>query len=699
MPQINLGSFGNSTTTPAPRPDVEPEFQAIDRIGSTVTNLGYQAGERRQQAAAAQGSNNLLDHQLKVQQVVEHIRDGLATGDLNPDQANQEFQQQVGKIQPPPVEHLTPEAQDAYNRGAQRVIGEAGFKVDGLIDTAHRQAFKDQFMSGLDKLGKLANTAADRPTVDSIIAQAQTFKGVGKSAGIPDAELDTGIQNWTDQTRFNQAVNESIQATDSMKGLKTLQHELGKDGYYADKLDGTKRNAVLAQVTNRIDVLQNRLDHAADKREADAQRAMYELERQTSTGVPAPPEQMANWAQRVSGTSFAPDFQDALKDNSEIQDVLRLPPGQQISFVQDKQARQDQSGATVRDQQNLARLSSAVTKNINTMQQAPLLFNAQRTGEDVTALDWSAMLTPGADDQFAQQLAQRATTIATLQKQYGPTVLNRPLLPQEAASLAGALNGATVEQATQMFSSLRKAAGDDATYTAIMQQVAPDSPVKASAGLIASRQRDTTLKRNWIASDVLASSQDVAATMLRGDAIINPSKAEKGADGKPKLGLYMPDETAFQQAFTDQVGNTFAGRSGAADIAFQNVKAYYVGKADATGRLAANKQDVDQKILNEAITATLGQVIDYNGNGKVVAPWGMDKPAFENAVQRAWGKQNLTGSSVEGLAADQLARLGLENYTAGTYKVKVGRSYLTVGGKPVVLNVDPRLPDPPAAPQ
>jgi hypothetical protein len=698
MGKINLGNFGLSSTAPAPLPNIEPEYQAAQRLGESLVSTGYQAGQMRQQAAAATASNNLLDHQLAIEQQVETVRDGLATGTIKPEDARAQFDKGVATLQPPLVDHLTPEASAAYSRGAQRVVGEAGFKIDGLIDVAHRQNFKDQFTSGLDKLGKLANLPG--ANVDAIIAQGQTFAPVGRAAGVSPTEVDTAIQNWTDQTRYNQAVNAAINVTDSMKGLKALQRELSaKDGYYTDKLDGTKRNAVLAQVTNRIDVLQNRLDHLADRREADAQRAMYEIDRQISTGVPAPPEQMANWAARVSGTSFAADFGDVLKDQNEIQDVLRLPPAQQISFVQDKAAKIDQSGGTVREQANLARLTQAVTKNVNTMQQAPLLFNAQRTGQDVEALDWSQMLVPGSNDVFAKQLSARETTIATMQKQYGPTVLNRPLLPQEAASLAGALTNATADQSVSMFGALRNAAGDDSTYNAIMAQIAPDSPVKASAGLIASRQRDVTLKRNWIASDVLATSPDVARTMLRGEAIINPTKSDKAQDGHPKLGLYLPDQAPLQAAFADAVGDAFAGRSGAAEIAFQNVKAYYVGKADAAGRLAANAQDVDSKILQEAITATLGQVVDYNGNGRVVAPWGMDKSTFENSVQRAWqaqvGTREVKGSSVEGLGGDQLARLGLENYGSGTYKVKVGRSYLTIGGKPVVLNVDPRLPAPP----
>lgn len=688
MGKISTGNFGYSGIDPAPRPDVAPEYQAAQNLGNTAVRLGAQMGEQRQQAAAAQASNNLLDHQLAIQQHVETIRDGLATGQLDPNDARAKFDDLATTVQPRKVDYLTPEAASAYARGAQRVQSEAAFKVDNLVDLAHRQQFKDSFTQGLDKLGKLAGEpGADVP---AIIEQAKTYAPVGRAAGVPPADVDTALQNWTDQTWFNDATNRAIQSTDSMKGLKALQKDLSaKDGYYIGKLDTNKRNAVLAQVTNRIDTLQNRLMHEADKREADAQRAMYEIDRQVSTGVPAPPEQMANWAQRVSGTSFAGDFKDALKDQHEVQDVLRLPPDQQVSFIQDKQADIDKNGGTVRDIANLSRIGQAVTKNINTMQQAPLLFNAQRTGQDVTALDWSALITPGGGQQFAEQLKQRSLTIAAMQKQYGATVTNKPLLPQEAAQLSGSLVNATPAQSTQIFSALRTAAGDDKTYRAIIQQIAPDSPVKALAGLLASKQRDITLQRNWIASDVLASSPDVARTMLQGESLLNPGKDAKGQDGKPKASLYLPDPTAFQAAFTDRVGTAFANHSGALETAYQAAQAYYVGKADQTGRLAKNNLDIDPKILNEAITATVGTVVDYNGQGEVVAPWGMDKPAFESAVQSAW-QGAVKAGQVPQFDRTQLYKFGLENDTAGTYKVKVGEKYLSFKGRPVVLNVDPR---------
>lgn len=686
MGTIATGGFGYSTIQPAPRPDVAAPYEAAAQVGREVTQLGIDAGVRRHQAAAATASNNLLDHQLAMQQHVEDIRDGLATGAIEPDKARAQFDALAAKSAPPPVDHLTPEAAAYYSRGSQRVQAEAGMKIDGLVDVAHKQNFKDQFTSGLDKLGKLAD--APGANVGQIIEQGRTYIPVGRAAGIPAVELDNAFQNWTDATRYNEAVNRFLQVGDNMHGLKELQHELtAKDGYFVDKLDGNKRNAVLAQVQNRIDTIQNRLEHEADKREAAAQRAIYEMDRQTSTGVPAPPDQLAKWATITQGTSFAEDFKTALEDQKNIQDILRLPPADQVSYVNDKQEAIDKNGGTVRDIQNLDRTRAAVQKNINTMQQAPLTFYQQRTGDVVTPLDWSQLL-PGQDaSQFAKQLQQRALTIATLQKQYGPTVQNKPLLPQEAAQLAAQVDKGTPENNAGLFGVLRQAAGSDETYQAIMAQIAPDSPVKALAGRLASKQRDITLQRNWLSADVVANSPDVATTMLRGEALLNKSKLAKSEDGKPKTGLYLPETSTLQSSFQDAVSDAFAGAPGAADVAFQAVQAYYVGKAAATGRLAATNQDIDPHLVKEAVQATIGTVVDYNGNGSVLAPWGMDRTQFENSVQSAW-QAAVAAKQVPAHEALQLGSLGLQNYGDGTYLVKAGRSYFKgANGQPFILHV------------
>lgn len=692
MAKIDVGNFGNSTIEVAPQPRTSVVGEAVQGLGGAVEQAGARMAEQRFQQQAAIAANNLQEHRLKDQQIIEGLKDGLANGDLQPEDAAAEYQKQSAANTPPEVQHLAPDAAAAYTLGAKRVTADGTYTINALADVARKHRFQDQFSKAEDTLGKSAGLPGTTPDkVQSIIDQFRTSWGpVGHASGLPPDQVDKAIQNFADNVWFNNAVQRSIENHDNMAGLKQLQHDLtDPKGLYAEKLDTNKRNAVMAQVTNRMDTIQNRLIHEADKRDADGLRAMNEYNQQIASGVVAPAGQMAQWAQRTDGTSSSADFADAIKQEQAVQDVLRKPPADQVSYVQDKQAALYQNGGTVREVSNLERTRAAVTKNINTMQQTPLLFYQQRTGDSVTALDWSALL-PGQDATlFAKQLQQRALTIATMQKQYGSTVQNKPLLPQEAAQLASLVERNSPEHNTGLFGALRQSAGDDATYQAIMAQIAPDAPVKALAGRLASKQRDITLQRNWIASDVVASSPEVAKTMLQGEALLNKSKLAKSEDGKPKAGLYLPETTTLQYSFQYAVGTAFAGRPGAADVAFQAVQAYYVGKAAATGRLAATNQDIDSHLVREAVTATIGTVVDYNGNGDVLAPWGMDRPGFEASVQRAYSAA-VAAKQIPAMEAAQMGAYGLRNLGEYTYLVTNGRKLVADSkGQPLVLTLHP----------
>ena len=222
-----------------------------------------------------------------------------------------------------------------------------------------------------------------------------------------------------------------------------------------------------------------------------------------------------------------------------------------------------------------------------------------------------------------------------------------------------------------------------------MQQVAPDAPVKTFAGIIAAKDASTTTETHWFGPDKKLSSHEVASTILLGDSILAPSKGDKASDGRPKVALYLPEDKTLQSEFQSQVGQAFANSPGAADRAFQVVKAYYVGKAAKDGRIAADAKDIDTKIVREAIAATIGAPVDFNGRGEVLAPWGMDRATFQdritteiraNAKDIEWGPQR-------DAAIDSI---GLSPAGANSYLLTMGKGFLrTKDGNPVVIKIAP----------
>lgn len=659
--------------------------QSMVAAGGALSDIADQVFVHRTNLARAQATNALLDHEIQVKSATQDLARQVQTGELPYAQAKQTWEDTVGKLQPAQPQYLDEVAAQNLKKGGERTVFEQGLVVNHVVQQAEANDFKDQFADNLDKLGKLAGMPG--ANIDDINSKAEAFRPLARKAGIAQEVVDKSIQDFKDRNWFNNAVQVSMESKNSMPDLKQLSHDLTDgDGFYAGKLDTEKRNAILRTVTNDQLILENRLERAQEKREAAGQRALLQMGTQIASGVPATPQMWDNWQHTVKGTEAEADFKQYADDEQKVQGVLRQPIDQQLKFVQDKQTTLQSQGGSLRDLANLNRLKGAVEQNVKLMQTEPLIFDAQRTGADLPPLNLTQLGDPNANAQISQQIQDRVTTLTAMRKQYGGQVPIRPLLPQEAAQLTSALNGADPKAAASIYGALQNATGGDMdAYKGIMQQVAPDAPIKALAGMLAAKQRSLTLATHWFKPNDVAPSADVATTMLQGEALLNPSKAQKGEDGHPTSKLFLPETTQLQSDFQDRVGDAFAGRPDAAEKAYQAVQAYYVGKAAQSGRLASGKQDIDSSIMKEAISATLGNVVNFNGNGSVLAPWGMTEADFQDKAQAALTQAQGT---VKSEFSANLLNAGLKNNGDGTYYVTQGRNFVPdKKGHPLVITL------------
>jgi hypothetical protein len=652
--------------------------QATRQLGESLTHAGNVVYEQQVNMARAQATNALLDHEIAVKTKVEDVKKRVENGEIPYDKARSVFQTEMGAYQLPQIKSLDPVATQSYTRGVQRNMLGGNTAIQRIADAAEQIDFKDQFAKNLDNLGKLAGMPD--ANIEKINAQADMFAPLAQRAGIPKNLIDHAIQNFKDQNWFNQATQRSMEARTSIPALDALAHDLtDADGYYAGKLDTDKRNAILSQVLNHKNTLENRLLSDANRREAKAERAIGEIERQVSSSVPATAEMWNDWDTTIKGTPYESDFRQLQSDEREVQSVLRAPIADQVKFLQDKESALKSGGGSVRELANYNRLKGAITQNVKLLNDAPLQFNAVRTGTDVEPLDVGALV----DGKEGAKIADRLSTLDSMKKQFGG-VPQKVLLPQEATQLSAALSQSTPKQQSQVFAGLYNAMGPDA-YKVAMQQIAPDSPVRAIAGSLAAKQAQMTTATHWFKPNEIANSGDVSATMLQGEDMLNESKADKKTDGKPKLSLYLPETTTLQADFQSQIGDVFAGRPAAAETAFQAVKAYYVGRAAQIGRIAANNKDIDSGLVKESITAALGSVVSYNG-GDVLAPWGMDKSHFLDAAHTSLlAEAKRRGMTEEATRA--MSNASLRNAGDGTYYVTQGRNFVTDKGQPIMITV------------
>lgn len=687
--RIPKGNFGNVIAQPKQvAGNAGAIGAAVSNAGQALMQIGQQAEERAAELNRAKAASTLLDFEYQLKTKETQYRQRIATGELNYAEARQQFDEELGAMDQLGVNGIDPATAEAVKRGSLKAVRDAQLGIDTAVAVAEQRDLQSQGLQQLDTLGKIAGEpGADLEQVNS---RAESLAPLLRRGGLTEAQASRTIQDFKDRNWLNQATQRAMQAKEDLNGLKQLEHDLtADDGFYQGKLDTDKRNAVLNQVINSRLRIENQLEQLALKRDSRAARTMNDIERQIASGVPATAEMWGEWEHTIRGSTYEGEFRDLLQDERHVQATLRLPVDQQLKFVQEREAALLAGGGSVREAANVARLKNAVQANVKLMQEAPLVFNANRVGEDVEPLDLTAIMDPEQSGQVAAQIRERMLTLGAMRKQYGEAVPLRPLLPQEAQAVTTLLNNATPKEQSQLFATLYSAVGDVAAFKGAMQQIAPDAPVKAIAGLLTAKQAELTTAKHWFKPDEIAYSGDVAATLLQGEAMLNASKADQAANGKPNSKLFLPETNTLQADFQDRVGSAFSGRPGAADVAFQAVKAYYVGRAAQTGRIAASNKDIDTAIVQEAITATLGSVVDFNGNGEVLAPWGMDKATFINkatAAMVAAGRAN----GLPDKALNAFGASGLRNAGENTYYVVQGRSFVTgADGQPIVITVTP----------
>lgn len=688
--KIPTGEFGYRTASIAPQPtgDFRP-FDGWRAAGDVAKQVGAIAEQmldeqktERKALARARASSALLDREIAYKTAVTDLTESLETGALRFDKAGEAFDAVAQKIGQGPVDmtDFDPAMQEVFQRGVERAKFAARSDILRAGEKAKRIEFRSQVDSILDGLGKKM-TFADAD-VGALVTQADMLDELGAVAY--GANWQEKKQSWKDSSWASHAENRAIAARDDLIALVQLEQDVTQsDGFYAEKLDPDKRNAILRGVAAERSRIESKAQLARDRLDARAEKVIEAVDKQISSGIPATAEMWGAWTEQVRGTTSEAALRERARDEARVQEVLRMPIAEQQTFIQSQEAELQSKGGSVRDQANLSRLKGAVESNVKALQETPLLFAQSRTGEEIAPLNLLALVTSNGNSEVATGLRERMSTIAALRRQYGPQVQVRPLLPQEVAALTQAIESIGPREQVALFGQIRKGFDDDSGYSAAMQQVAPDSPVKALAGLLMTKERTVTLQGNWIADDVTSSSEDIALTVLEGEALLNKTKSQRLEDGQAK-GFPLPPEKDFRDAFSQHAGRVFADRPQAFETAAQAVRAFYTGRSARDGDVSG---EVDISRMRHAVTAVLGEVVDFNGNGEVLAPWGMDKSTFLDRVAQAIDGEVKRGALPESIRAVQGA-IGLKNRGGDSYFLTQGRAYLLdASGAPATIDL------------
>lgn len=688
MAQIPLGQFG--AQAPAQQTQVgAAQYRggavddAVQGLANTVSQGAQQIGstivQQDHAMARAKASDAMLDYEIAAGDATQKMQDGIQSGNIPYDQAKQQYDDTIGKLQVPQVDGLPPEMQLALQDGVKRAQHKGANVVASTVQNAQDSDFKGRFVSVLDKLGKLGGMpGAD---IEQINARAEAYRPLALSAHIPEAQVDKMVQDFKDKNWTNSVTQLAMQARNDPASLDALAHNLtDANGAYVDKLDTDKRNAILGTVLSRKQLLADRQDRLQDRRDAAGVRTVSQIDQQIASGVPASADQWAKWGDAVKGTASQEDFHERVSDEQDVQAILRKPPAEQATYIQQRRAELDQNGGSVRDQANLSRLTAAVATNVKQLQDAPLLYNQARMDDPIVPMDGTAFM--GGQQDVADEMQRRAQIITSMQKTYGADLVKpNLLLPQEVTDLQGVLAKATPSDQLKLLGNLRRVTADDGVYGAVMKQLSPKDNVLAFAGQLMARDASLVTTTHWFKPDETVKSDDAARTMLEGNRLLTSGGKKDDGEKFP-----LPPEGKFQAAFSEAFGGLFPNRPDAMQQAMSIARAYYTGKASQDGFIATD--DVDSSRIGEAVKATLGNVADVNGNGQVIAPWGMPEDTFEQASERAFDTA-VTRAKLPDSLKGQFTDFGLQNAKGDLYYVTKGREFLhDAQGNPVMLNIN-----------
>jgi len=513
----------------------------------------------------------------------------------------------------------------------------------------------EQYREVLDKADALINDAYDNGVLD-------------ESDKVKAAQ---GFHNQLSRGKVQQDIN-----SDPVLALDKIRENL-----YGG-LNAEEQSMYEARALSAISRADNQIALARAKAEKAAKRVLGTIEKQISTGIPATPEMWQTWSDVVGGTQYQDQFKQLAEAESQVQILLAKPISEQQQYLRERDYLLKSGGGSATDIQNFTRIKTAIEANIKQLQNEPLDFYQARTGDAIFPLQLDSLVTGSSRAQVASELSNRANVIRSLQQLYGPQVKMRPLLLQEVDLLSSTLNKSTPDNQAALLSHLKKSIDDDQVYMAAMQQLAPDAPVKALAGMLVAKERKLTLENNWLSDDVTTSSTSVAQALLVGESILNKTSEQRSADGNAK-NFPVPPAVDFDTTFSSEVGDAFAGRPAAYNFAVQAIRSHYVGVSAQEGDLSGI---LDTKRLQHSIRSVLGNVVDVNGNGKVFAPWGMAADDFEEKAHEVF-RLEMRSRGLDKLA-DRFQVFGLKNYSEDRYYVLQGRNILLDGGgNPVIIDL------------
>lgn len=544
-------------------------------------------------------------------------------------------------------------------------------RISALVDQqAEAKGWSPEFKKAVlqQELGNLHETVVDQALADKNYVFAEKWFDDHKS------EMDTQtldrlagkVAHGVQKQLTNDYSTRFLEARDNPKQLEALNKSIAGDG----NLDDDRKNMLLGRVQSRQEILANRAERASAARDRQLQTSINAVNSLTLQGFEPSTEQMQPLIDATRGTPYEPVVKQMIRMADTTRQFRNATPLQQDQFLTRMEAAARQDPTKV-DVQMLTHFRTIRDNQQTLLKSDPTSFAVRQglVGQDDPA---AAPVDLSKPDTAAVGLKARFDLARSMQARYGAPF--KPLTEAEAGIITTSLAGATAQQKRDFISKLYTASGqDNAGYTALMSQIAPDDPVTAIAGL--------------------RSVKDAAAAdlLLQGQQVLRPNRK---ADGTPEHGKLwpMPKEKDFDVQFSNAERDAFAEHPQARNAYYQATQAIYAGlsakEGDASGIISSDR-------FKRAFNMATGGVEKVNGRG-VVLPYGMSKSDFVDSLENRIDVLVSSSRTPEGLKAADLKDLPLMTMGEGKYVLRSGDGIVMdrSGKKPLLLDFSqPPVPE------
>lgn len=372
-------------------------------------------------------------------------------------------------------------------------------------------------------------------------------------------------------------------------------------------------------------------------------------------------------------------YSDMQTFGESVYKVATLTPGQQAEVLAASKPVAATEGFAEK-QKNYEHLVTAVSEVNKTRNDDPIGFAQGHGLMENKPLNFSDAPT------LQQQLKDRGGIASMMYNTYGTEL--KLMTNDEAKRFSQAMDEMPTNTRLAYLKNFRDSVNDPQMYQALLQQVRPDSPVTAMAGMYLGLDKTLSGQNPWYKrDDETVTAEHVAEYLVHGEALLNPSKADKKENGVGKE-FPMPQDggdKGMRAAFDSYSQKAFANQPQAANQAYQAYRAYYASSAAAKGMYSG---ELDEDISKQSFRAVVGNVVQ-KGSRSVVAPWGMDETTFNDAAKVNFNTQaKMQGYNPATINWDNVS---LENTgEPAKYRAIVGAGYLLDKNKrPLVISLSP----------